>query len=483
MQRGAIDDRSPWPAFLVCGAVIATTTLDLTKINVALPSIDRSLEAADAQLQLLVTGFILAFGLTLVPAGRFGDVRSRKAMLTAGLVIFALASMLCAMAPSIEILIIGRVLQGIAAGTQMPQALGLVQRLFAGRSRARAFGHVGGIIAVSTAIGPAIGGSLTQLHPDIGWRLMFAVNVPIATVVLVGTLRTIPSSSRTSSAPRLDTVGLVLFSIASISVMLPFVSLEHVSTGPLRWLWLAVAALAAVALALWEHRYEAAGKMPVLPSALMTLPSFRSGLVIMATFFASISAIFIILAIYLQDAHGATPLTAGLVNIPQAITSAIGAAVGARFVHRSGRRVVAVGLVLAGIGMAGLIPVAYFSPPELVPLLSALTLAITGAGTGLAISPNQTITIHEVSGEFAGVAASLTQIAQRIGMAIGVAVTSAVYFGVIEAAGAGDAVAYRDAIVLAVLSALAMLVVALVLTAHDIWRNRRSPGLSPGTET
>lgn len=470
------DAQRPWSAFAVCAAVIAATTLDLTKINVALPSIDRSLHATDAQLQLLVTGFILAFGLTLVPAGQLGDTRSRKAMLTIGLTLFGFASVLCAFAPSIEIAIVGRVLQGVAAGTQMPQALGLVQQLFDGRARARAFGQVGGIIAVSTAIGPAVGGALTQVHPDLGWRLMFGVNVPIAVVVLIAMRRTIPDDRRRARAARLDVVGLVLFTATSVSTLLPFLEIESVSAGPQRWLWLLGAVASGAAFAMSERRHEAAGGDALLPSALLGLPSFRSGLLVMLTFFAGITSVFIVLALFLQQARDASALAAGFVNLPQAITSACGAWLGARLVLRGGRRVVAVGLVVVIVGVAALIPVVQLTPPPLTPLLSALALAIAGAGTGLAMSPNQTITVHRVPRELAGLAASLTQVAQRVGMAMGVAATTSVYFAVVGVSPSSSD--YTDAMVASLLTALAILVVSLVLALHDVWVGRASPGIA-----
>jgi len=474
------DAPSPWPAFLVCAAVISATTLDLTKINVALPAIDRALGATDAQLQLLVTGFILAFGLTLVPAGRLGDTRSRKAVLTIGLTLFGIASLLCALAPSIEAVIVGRILQGVAAGTQMPQALGLVQQLFVGRAHARAFGHVGGIIAVSTAIGPAIGGALTQADPAFGWRLMFGVNVPIAVAVLIGIRLTIPERPRSTSVPRMDIVGLLLFSVACVCTLLPFLEIDSVSAGPLRWLWLLGSAASGTAFALWERRLESSGGAPVLPSALLGLPSFRNGLLVMLAFFAGITSVFLVLAMFLQQARGASALAAGLVNIPQAVTSACGAWVGARLVLRSGRRVVAAGIALAVIGVTTLVPVVQFTPAATTPLLSALTLAVAGAGTGLAMSPNQTITVHRVPDAFAGVAASLTQVAQRVGMALGVAVATAVYFAVLGADPAPSD--HTGAMVASLIAAVAMLTISLLLALFDVWTGRASPGIVLDTE-
>lgn len=127
-------ERTRWQAFWVCVGVAALTILDLSKVNVGLPSIEESLGAGSTDLQLIVAGYALAFGLALVPAGRLGDIRSRRLMFVVGLSSFTVASLLCAIAPDVKTLVVARILQGVAAGIQMPQVLGLIQQLFQGRS-------------------------------------------------------------------------------------------------------------------------------------------------------------------------------------------------------------------------------------------------------------------------------------------------------------------------------------------------------------
>src|SRR5690606_32546006 len=133
-------DRRRWRAFAVAVTVASITILDLTKVNVALPSIETALGAASTELQLVVSGYVLTFGLTLVPMGRLGDQRSRRTLFLVGLALFTLTSLVCALATTSTMLLVGRLVQGIAAGIQMPQVLGLVQQLFTGAERGRAFG-------------------------------------------------------------------------------------------------------------------------------------------------------------------------------------------------------------------------------------------------------------------------------------------------------------------------------------------------------
>lgn len=170
-----------WRAFAVCVTVAALTILDLTKVNVALPAIEHSLDASSTSLQLIVSGYILTFGLALVPAGRLGDFRSRKVFFIIGLTLFTVMSVACALAPTSDVLLVARLLQGVAAGIQMPQVIGLIQQMFHGRERGKAFGLFGAMIGVSTAFGPTIGGLLIALGGEqSGWRWIFWMNLPSA---------------------------------------------------------------------------------------------------------------------------------------------------------------------------------------------------------------------------------------------------------------------------------------------------------------
>ncbi len=144
----------------MCVAVAAITILDLSKVNVALPSIEEALGAGSTELQLIVSGYVLTFGLVLVPMGRLGDQRSRRALFIVGLSLFTVTSLLCAIAVSPVMLMVARLLQGVAAGIQMPQVLGLIQQLFQGKERGRAFGLFGATIGIATAFGPTLGGLL-----------------------------------------------------------------------------------------------------------------------------------------------------------------------------------------------------------------------------------------------------------------------------------------------------------------------------------
>jgi MFS family permease len=465
-------DRIRWEAFAVCAAVASLTIMDLSKINVGLPTIEHSLGGGPTELQLIVAGYALAFGLALVPAGRLGDVGSRKAMFVIGLSSFTLASVLCALAPTIEVLVIGRILQGVAAGIQMPQVLGLIQQLFQGPERGKAFGLFGAIIGLSTAFGPTLGGLLIAVGGEAdGWRLMFWMNVPLGILALYFAIRLLPAAQQHESVKtELDLVGILLLGTAVFSLMLPFV----LTTGgpdddPNRWFWLIGFVVAGIAFVLWEKNFLARGKSPVIRFTLLKLQSYRNGILVATAYFAAMPAIFLLTTLYLQQGLGLAAVFAGMVTIPFALVSAYTSWIGGRLVNHYGRRLVLLGLTLVLLGFALALPISAYAPTELVPWLLGAAMIVAGAGGGLVISPNQTLTLLEVPVVQGGVAGSVAQVGQRAGTAIGVAAASSTYFATIyREADVPSITVYSDAFHNGLYVALGLVCVALVFGLLDL---------------
>jgi len=232
----ALDPKARWRAFAVCVLVAVFTILDISKVNVALPSIEAAFDMRSTELQLVVSGFILAFGLALVPAGRLGDQRSRRSLFVIGLALFALTSLACALAPTSEILLAARLAQGIAAGIQMPQVVGLIQELFQGAERGKAFGVFGATISISTAFGPTLGGLLIALGgPVDGWRWIFGMNVPLGALAIILVLRLLPRTPAKRRRPlALDPIGVV--GVCIVVLLWPFLFTTGSPTDdPARW--------------------------------------------------------------------------------------------------------------------------------------------------------------------------------------------------------------------------------------------------------
>jgi MFS family permease len=464
-------DKARWSAYGVAVGVASLTILDLAKINVAIPAISSVLGAGATQVQLLLSGFVLAFGLVLVPSGRIGDLYSRRFMFLLGLSLFTLASLGGMMAPTIELLIASRIFQGFAAGILMPQVLGLVQQLFQGKERGQAFGIFGAVIGLSTAFGPTIGGLLVGVGgEDFGWRLLFAMNVPLGIAAFVMAYRLLPKFQDTSSAVKdFDLLGTALLGATTFSLMLPFVlTTGTASDNPARWWWLVVALGVGTLFVLWEKAYSAGGKVAIIDFELFAISSFRNGILISSFYFAALPATFITLTLFLQQGLGFAPVIAGMVTIPFALISAYTSFRSGKVVHKRGRPLVVVGLlaVLAGFGLVALASVVV--PDPLMPIAVALAMALAGAGGGAVISPNQTLMLEDIPVHQGGLAGSLAQVGQRIGTAIGLAAALSVFFFVLaDEVNEPLSVAYHDAFIVALSVVVGLVVSALVFALLD----------------
>lgn len=463
---------SPWPAFAVCIAVGALTILDLSGVNVALPSIQKSLGASSTQLQLIVAGYTLAFGLTLVPAGRLGDLYARRTMFIIGVSSFIAASTLCALAPNDVWLTTARIVQGAAAGIQMPQVLGLIQQLFQGKDRGRAFGIFGAMVGVATALGPTLGGLLLALgRTDTGWRFFFLLNVPLGVIALLFAIRLLPrKQEHGNEGKQLDPVGILILGLSIFCLMLPF--LLTTGTGPddpLRWLWLTGFFVGGGAFVLWERSYSRRGKSPIVHFDLFAIRSYRNGILVAAAWFAGLPAGFLITTLYLQEGLHRSPLLAGLVTVPFALSSGATAWIGGRLVEKYGRKLVVVGIIIAIVGISMVLLAATLSPPETTEWLMAGGMLVAGAGGGFVISPNQTLTLSEIPVTEGSAAGSMGQLGQRIGTAVGVSAVTALFFSAITAnQGAGQLADFHRAFRDGFLVTLALLFVSLAIGLFDL---------------
>jgi len=464
-------DRTRWRAYAVAVGVASLTILDLAKINVAIPAISDVLGAGATEVQLLLSGFVLAFGLLLVPSGRIGDLYSRRLMFLFGLILFTLASAAGTFAANIELLIGARIFQGFAAGILMPQVLGLVQQLFQGRERGQAFGVFGAVIGLSTAFGPTLGGFLVGVGgDDVGWRLLFAMNIPLGLVALVMAFRLLPKTQDTSGAVKdFDLVGTALLGLTTFSLMLPFVLTTGTEVDdPARWWWLVVMVIAGGLFLLWERAYLARGKVAIIDFELFRISTFRNGILISSFYFAALPATFIVLTLFLQQGLGFSPVVAGMVTIPFALISAYTSYRSGKVVHKRGRPLVVAGLlsVLAGFG---LVVLASFTVPDpLMPIAVALAMTVAGAGGGAVISPNQTLMLEDIPVAQGGLAGSLAQVGQRIGTAIGLAAALSTFFFVLaEEATLAPTARYHDAFAVAALVVVGLVSLALIFALMD----------------
>ena len=463
-------DPRRWRALIVVLVAGFMVLLDVSIVNVALPSIARGLGADDSDLQWVVSGYALAFGLVLVAGGRIGDARGRRPTLMIGLAIFTLASAACGLARNPVMLIIARLVQGVGGGLVTPQNAGLIQNLFRGAERGRAFGLFGAVVGVSTAIGPLLGGLLIQFGgAQEGWRWIFFVNLPVGIVAMILAVRTVPHRRRQKGERTdYDPVGAVVLGLATLLVLLPFVE-SRTWSGGLKWTLLVPAALLGVLFVRWERRYRRRGREPMVDLALFGRRSYTFGAAVALAYFVGFTGVFFIYALFLQDGMGYTALQSGLASTPFALGSAVGAWLGGRVITRIGSRLVAAGLVLVIVGLlASWVAIGLVDSPA-VGWAVAGPFLVAGLGSGLVIAPNQTLALSEVPPRQGGAAGGVLQTGQRIGSAAGIAAVGSLYYSRLASTGGDFSAAVRDGFVLIV----AFVAVALAIAIADIVVNRR----------
>jgi EmrB/QacA subfamily drug resistance transporter len=452
------------------------TLLDVSIVNVAIPSIDRAIDANPSDLQWILSGYALTFGLILVPAGRFGDIRGRRMVFIVGLGLFTVTSAAAGLAESPAWLIGARLLQGAAAGLVNPQVIGLIQQLYRGPARSRPFGLLGATIGISTGIGPLLGGALIQLGgAQEGWRLVFFVNVPVGIITMIFAWRVLPARPDRPAKDRgLDPVGVLLLGVGVVLLLLPLVQREQ-WRGPFKWLLIPAGLLLLLGFVGWELRYRR-HREPLFDLSLFRLRSYSLGTLIGLLYFGGFVAIFFLFTLYLQSGLRYTALEAGLAITPFAVGSAITATLGGRIVNRFGRPLVAIGLATVAIGLGGVVFALHFVPGHGAPLATALPLLVAGLGSGLVITPNQNLALSEVPVAQAGSAAGMLQTGQRIGAAAGIAGVGAIFFSSLAATHNGWSRAFRDSL----LATIGFVLVALVAAIVDSRTERRGSPAAPG---
>ena len=456
-------DPNRWKALAVCLVAGFMTLLDVSIVNVALPSIKTGLHAQDSELQWIVSGYALTLGLLLVPAGLFGDAHGRRPAFMLGVGMFVVASAACGLAPSAPVLIFTRLVQGFAGGLISPQISGLIQSLFRGEERGMAFGYFGATVGISAAIGPLTGGALIALFGvHEGWRAVFFVNLPIGAAILLLARRYLPAPTPEERRHQaMDPFGVVLLGLAVVSILVPFIE-QRSWHSPLRPALFVVAALLLVVWVVHERRYGRK-REPVVNLTLFRIRSYVLGVGVGLVYFAGFTGVFFIFTQYLQLGLHYPAWKAGLSATPFAIGGALMASLGSRQVLRRGRKLVAFGLGVVVAGMALVFVAVGAHPGYEVALWTAVPLLIAGLGGGLVISPNQTLSLSEVPVERAGSAGGVLQTAQRIGAAAGIAVTGSVFYNRLATTHGDFASAFRHGVI----AVAAFVTAALILAVAD----------------
>lgn len=410
---------------LLSAQFLALMTLSI--INVALPAIQQGIGATDTHLQWLISGFTLAFGIGLVPAGRLGDLYGRGQIFFVGVSLFSVSSLAGAFVWAPGPLIAMRVVMGLGAALITPQITGIIQEHFDGMIRARAYGYLGAVVGIGVAVGPTVGGLLIHLLPSaIGWRSTLAINFPIGLAVLVLARLWLPRDQpRARKHLDFDPVGMALLAVGVFSILLPFTSKFAISS----LLW-GGAGLTLLGLWIWwEKWYASRSRSPMVDLWLFKFRSFSMGTVINSLYFLGGPAIWFLQAQFIQNGLGYTALVAGLVPLPASVLIIFAAPLAARLVVRIGRWVTILGLVLVAVGslVTGLLAESVNSR-----ILSvwwfAVPIAVIGIGTAFVTSPNQTLAMRDIYKDQGSVAGGVLATGAQIAIAVGMTAITGVYF-------------------------------------------------------
>jgi len=403
--------------------------LDFFIINVALPDIQRSLAASAAAIEWVVAGYALTSASLLVTGGRLGDHYGRRRMFCLGIALFAVTSALCALAPDAGFLVAARLAQGVAAAIMAPNVLSIVGVTYSGRNRVRAITAYGIVMGLAAVSGQLLGGLLIDANiAGLGWRAIFWVNVPLGIAAVLAAPRLVPES-RAADGGRLDLAGVALLTAALIAVVLPLATGREEGWPAWSWACLAIGPVLFVAFGWWLGRAKRRGRQPLLDPAVLAVRPLRAGLAVQVLFWCQQAASYLVIALYLQQGRGLSPIGSGEVFSVLAAGYLLTSLPAPALTMRFGRAVVSSGAVLGAVGDCLLALAAWRWGADGAALFPGLFLL--GAGQGLCITPLTTTVLSHADASTAGSVSGALSTAQQVGNAIGVAVTGVVFYGLV----------------------------------------------------
>jgi len=421
-------DARRWVALAVILSGIFVTIMDSAIVNVAIPNIRSTLHASFGEAELTVASYALAFSVGMITGGRLGDIYGQRSVFMVAFAAFTLTSFACAVAPNIEVLIVGRLLQGASAAMLSPQVFALVRMSFAdGRERATAFGAMGAVIGLAYVAGLILGGVLVQADLfGLAWRMVFLVNLPVGIVAIFLTPLVL-ADVRSGERKRLDLTGVALSTLAMLLLMLPLVE------GPERgWAGWPVAMLVASPVAFvgfylqqrWKSRR---GLSPLLEIDLFGDRAFNVGALLILIFWGSTTPFSFSYVLLMQTGYGHSPLATAASLAILGGAFGIVSPIGGRLASFGVRRIMMAGVLVDLVGMLlALVLCRTVDPLPAAWLLPSLLLV--GVGMGLFMTPILNAVMSGIHDRHVGSAAGILTTMQRGGNALGVAALEVPFF-------------------------------------------------------
>jgi EmrB/QacA subfamily drug resistance transporter len=469
--------RKRWLAFSVVVAASMMDLLDATVAQVAGPVIRDDLGGSLADLQWMTAAYTLAMAVMLLTGGRLGDIFGRRRMLLIGASGFTLASIAVAAAPSMELLIAARTLQGAFGAVMLPQGFGLIRELFPPQDLGKVWGIFGPIAGLSAILGPVVAGLLIHAAD---WRAIFLVNVPVGAFVVLAGAKLLPETASTGGAAsarrrnairgravrgRIDVRGFLIGGAGMALLVYPLVQGRELGWPAWSKLML-VASLPVLALfAYTQLARKRAGGTPLIEPSVFAKRSYVSGVVFAMVFLGTMGGLTLTLTVLLQLGLGYSPIHASLTTAPYALGGFAGSAAGGMLLAKLGRTILQAGLVVKGAGIVALYVALHDSSLSTIDFVAPLFVA--GIGMGMVFVPLFDIVLGGVEDHEVGSASSVLQAMQQLGMSLGIAGIGTLLFGLIDTRGYVSA-AQATTIVVGVL------IVAAFLLAFALPRPERT---------
>lgn len=429
-----------WLALLILLAGGFMNIVDISVVNVALPPLQTAFGSTSSEIEWVAAAYILAFALGLLPLGRLGDRIGRKRMFLTGIVAFTAFSALCGLATTIDMLIVSRALQGLAAATIMPQILASVQVIFPQRERMLAFSYFGLSAGLASIAGPLLGGLLIGANLfDLGWRWIFLINIPIGILVVWAGRSIIPDIAGHANV-RNDWGGMAIAALAVFCLSYPLVEGHSLGWPDWTFAMMAGAVPLAIVFALYERFRDRNGKSQLMPLGLLADPNFGISLAILLTLFAGAMGGFLPITLFLQQGFDFTPLRAGLTTAPFAVGVLAGSQIMRVTNQRWPRGHVVLGAIAYCTGMLILRQIVLGTDDVIDPIVFGAPLLVSGIGMNFTIASVMRMAMVNVPHHDAGSASGTLQTFQNLGSAFGIAIAGQIFFSTLATqAGAGVA--------------------------------------------
>ncbi len=426
-------DRLRWLALAIVMTASFMDLVDVTIVNIAIPSMRQDFGASTSAIQWITAGYALAFAAGLITGGRLGDIYGRKRLFLVGVAGFTAASLLCGIAADPSMLVASRLLQGGMAAMMVPQVLAIIHVTFPPHERGKVFGMFGAIVGLGAVSGPLLGALLTEWNLfGLEWRTIFLINLPVGiAAVILG--RKYISESKAPRALRLDLVGVVLATLALVLLIYPLTQGRE-NDWPL-WGFICMIASPVVfaAFIVYEKYKIKKDGSPLVELSLFQVKSFAGGITVQLAFGLATGIFFLVWTLYMQMGLGWTPLHAGSTGIPFSIAVSVAAGLSVeKLVPRFGRKVLQAGALVMAAGLLLYIWESQRYGMEIASWQMAAPLIVMGIGMGLIVAPLNDTILSQVPREHAGSASGLINTTGQMGNALGLALTSVVFFGSIE---------------------------------------------------